>query len=244
MATRSDQAPPRPTVWVNCAASLDGRIAYAGGKRAALSGPEDLERVQRLRADSDAILIGVGTVVKDDPSLRVHWELLGETPRANPTRIIVDASGRTPSEARVLDGSTPTIVATSQRSTRVFPPHVRTIVAGVTRVDLALLFTKLFDLGIRRLMVEGGAEILSSVLRSGLFDRFTIYYAPTVIGGTTAPPVVSGPETLGPDDAVAFELVGMERIGDGVLATYVRPGTRGPPGATPRERTSRRDVPS
>ena len=222
----------RPTVWVNCAASLDGRLAFAGGKRAPLSGPEDLERVQRLRSEADAILVGVGTVVKDDPSLRVHWELLGRPPGRNPTRVIVDASGRTPTNARVLDGSTPTIVATSERATRVFPPHVRTVVVGTTRVDLGRLFEVLYDEGVRTLMVEGGAEILSSVLRAGLFDRFSIYYAPTVIGGATAPPVVSGPETRGPDEATPLELVGLERVGAGYLATYVPARRNGRAGST------------
>lgn len=220
MGTASEPTPRRPTVWVNCAASLDGRLAFAGGRRAGLSCPEDLERVQHLRASADAILVGVGTVVKDDPSLRVHWELLGTPPGRNPTRVVVDASGRTPTNARVLDGSTPTIIATSERSTRVFPPHVRTVVAGASRVDLGRLFSVLYDLGVRRLMVEGGAEVLSSVLRAGLFDRFSIYYAPTIIGGATAPPVVSGAETRGPEDAVALDLLGLERIGVGYLATY------------------------
>lgn len=235
MEGRSDPAPRRPFVWVNCAASLDGRLAFAGGKRAHLSGPEDLARVQRLRAGSDAILVGVGTVVKDDPSLRVHWELLGVPPGRNPTRVIVDASGRTPTNARVLDGSTPTIIATSERSTRVFPPPVRTIVAGATRVDLGRLFEVLYDLGVRKLMVEGGAEILSSVLRATLFDRFSIYYAPTVIGGASAPPVVSGPETRGPEDSVTFELLGLERVGPGYLATYAPPGRKGSSPASLRE---------
>ncbi len=227
MVGSSDASPRCPNVWVNCAASLDGRLAFAGGKRAPLSCPEDLERVQHLRARADAILVGVGTVVKDDPSLRVHWELLGRPPGKNPTRIVVDASGRTPVNARVLDGSTATIIATSERSTRVFPPHVRTVVAGATRVDLGRLFTTLFELGIRNLMVEGGAEILSTVLRAGLFDRFSIYYAPILIGGATAPPVMSGPETHGPDDAVSLELVGFERVGVGSLATYVPQGRKG-----------------
>jgi len=227
MGAPSEPSPRRPTVWVNCAASLDGRLAFAGGKRAALSCPEDLERVQHLRARADAILVGVGTVVKDDPSLRVHWELLGRPPGKNPTRVVVDASGRTPTNARVLDGSTPTIIATSERSSRVFPPHVRTVIAGTARVDLGRLFPILYDLGIRELMVEGGAEILSSVLRAGLFDWFSIYYAPTIIGGATAPSVVSGPETQGPDDAVTFELVSLERVGVGYLATYTPSGRKG-----------------
>ncbi len=220
MAGEEHSGPRRPHVWVNCAASLAGRLALAGGKRAHLSGPEDLARVQRIRAQSDAILVGVGTVVKDDPSLRVHWELLGLPPGKNPTRVVVDASGRTPADARVLDGSTPTIVATSERSTRVFPPHVRTVVAGATRVDLPRLFATLLDLGVRRLMVEGGAEILASVLRGGLFDRFTVYYAPVVIGGASAPALVSGPESRTADEAATFTLLAVERVGAGYLATY------------------------
>jgi len=228
MAPPSDLSLRRPAVWANCAASLDGRLAFAGGKRAALSGPEDLLRVQRLRAGSDAILVGVGTVVKDDPSLRVHWELLGEPPGPNPTRVIVDASGRTPATARVLDGATPTIVATSERSTRTFPPHVKRVVAGTTRVDLRRLFDELYQLGVRKLMVEGGAEILSSVLRDGLFDRFSVYYAPMIVGGSTAPPMVSGPETTGPDDVAPLELIGLERLGGGYLATYAPSGRRAP----------------
>ena len=222
----------RPAVWVNCAASLDGRIAYAGGQRARLSSPEDLVRVQRLRANADAILVGVGTVVQDDPSLRVHWELLGEPEGKNPTRVVVDASGRTPEKARVLDGSAPTIVATSERSTRTFPPPIRTIVVGATRVDLDELFSRLYDLGIRRLMVEGGAEILASVLRSGRFDRFTIYYAPVVIGGATAPPVASGPETHSPGEAFEMDLASVEPLGVGYVATYTprKPPARPPAG--------------
>jgi len=227
MGTAGHSAPPRPVVWVNCAASLDGRIAFAGGRRAGLSGPEDLQRVQRIRAGADAILVGVGTVVKDDPSLRVHWELLGEPPGTNPTRVVVDASGRTPATARVLDGSTPTIIATSERSKRNFPPHVRVLVAGTTRVDLGRLFPMLYEVGVRTLMVEGGAEILSSVLRGGLFDRFTVYYAPVVVGGTTAPPVASGPETRGPEELASLELLGVERLGVGYLATYAPAGRKG-----------------
>ena len=212
-----------PVVWVNCACSLDGRLAYAGGARARLSSPEDLVRVQRLRASADGILVGVGTVVKDDPSLRVHWELLGEAGGRNPTRIVVDGSGRTPEGSRVLDGSAPTIVATTERSRRKFPPHIRTVQVGVQRVDLGQLFERLPALGIRRLMVEGGAEILASVVRAGLFDRLTVYYAPVVIGGTTAPTMIPGPETRGAADIASLTLAEVARLGEGYLATYLPP---------------------
>ena len=182
-------------------------------------------RVQKLRAYADAILIGVGTVIKDDPSLRVHWELLGEPPGREPTRIVVDGSGRTPEQARVLDGSAPTIVATTERSRRTFPESVHTIVAGRTHVDLAELFPMLYGLGIRRLMVEGGARILASVLRARLFDRFTIYYAPVIVGGSTAPPVVAGGESHVAEQMTSLELVALERLGEGYVVTYVPAST-------------------
>jgi 2,5-diamino-6-(ribosylamino)-4(3H)-pyrimidinone 5'-phosphate reductase len=230
MADESDLPPGRPAVWVNCAVSLDGRLAFAGGVRARLSSAEDLVRVQRLRAESDGILIGVGTVLKDDPSLRVHWELLGGKVGRQPLRVVVDSTGRTPATARVLDAAIGTIVAMSERSTRSFPPHVRTIVAGQSRVDLALLFERLRSLGIRRLMVEGGSEILGSVLKAGLFDRLTVYYAPVLIGGSSAPSMVSGREAHGPAELVGLETVGLERLGEGFVATYVPSVPAGPPG--------------
>ncbi len=208
------------SVWVNCACSLDGRLAFAEGVRARLSSPEDLARVQRLRAGSDGILVGVGTVVQDDPSLRVHWDRIGARPGRDPARIVVDGSGRTPTGARVLDGSIPTIVATSERARRAFPPAVRTVVVGSARVDLARLFERLPELGIRRVLVEGGAGILASVLRGGLFHRLTVYYAPVVIGGSTAPPMVAGGEAAGPADLVTLRLAGTTPMGDGYVAEY------------------------
>ena len=220
-------APDRPTVWLNCAVSLDGRLASARGARARLSSPEDLARVQRLRAGVDGIVVGVGTVLLDDPSLRVHWELLPEPPGPAPQRIVLDGSGRTPDGARVLDGSAPTIIATTARCRRAFPAHVRTIVAGSDHVDLVRLFGELRRLGLRRLLVEGGAQVLASVTRGGLFDRWTVYYAPVAIGGSSAPPLLAGPETHGFDEAVPVELAHVERLGEGFVATYV-PRPAGP----------------
>jgi 2,5-diamino-6-(ribosylamino)-4(3H)-pyrimidinone 5'-phosphate reductase len=229
VAARPDTGPAadRPTVWLNCAVSLDGRLAFAGGLRARLSSPEDLERVQRLRADVDGIVVGVGTVILDDPSLRVHWELLHRPAGPAPYRIVVDGSGRTPEHARVLDGSAPTLVATTARSRRSFPPQVRTIVAGADRVDLPQLFSELRRLGLRRLLVEGGAAVLASVVREGLFDRWTVYYAPVAIGGSSAPPLLAGPESHGFEGAVPVALAGLERMGEGFVATYLpRPSGR------------------
>ena len=221
MAPVGEPAVPRPTVWLNCAASLDGRLAFAGGARARLSSPEDLERVHRLRASVDGIVVGVGTAVLDDPSLRVREERQGPTTPPRPWRIVVDASGRTPPGARLLDGSAPTIVLTAEDNRRSYPEHVRIVVAGRGRVDLTRGFAELRRQGLERLLVEGGAALFGSILRAGLFDRWTIYYAPVVIGGATAPPIVAGPEARNFDEAVRLRLEGIERLGEGCIATYL-----------------------
>jgi 2,5-diamino-6-(ribosylamino)-4(3H)-pyrimidinone 5'-phosphate reductase len=212
----------RPRVWVNCASSLDGRIAYAGGERARLSSPEDLVRVHRLRAASDGILVGVGTVVHDDPSLTVRAELLDGPLSRPPTRIVVDGSGRLPEGARILDSSAPTIVATTEANPRVYPTSVRVVRSGRTTVDLGNLLTQLRAWGVEKLMVEGGAQILASVARGGWWDRWTIYYAPVLIGGTTAPPMLAGPESTGPGDLVRGRVVDMSRLGEGFLVSLER----------------------
>lgn len=216
----SDSPTRRPSVRVNCAVSLDGRLAYAGGRRANLSGPEDLTRVQRLRAGSDAVLVGVGTVVADDPSLRVHWEMLGDAVGREPWRIVLDPKGRTPPTARFLDGAAPTIVATSAESTRAWPDSVRVLRSGSRHIDLPHLFRQLFDLGMRSVLVEGGARVLASVLRSRLFDELTVYVAPRLIGGTTAPPLMTGDECVGPEGVVPLRRTGVAPLGEGILLTF------------------------
>ncbi len=210
----------RPKILINCAISIDGRLAYAAGRRARLSGPEDLLRVQRLRAAAGGILVGAGTVVLDDPTLRVHWDLLKEPERAGPTRIVLDSMGRIPETARVLDGSAPTLVVTSERNRRRFPPAVETVVAGTERVELGRLWPLLAARGMPSVLVEGGGNVIASVLRSGIFDRLTVYVAPVVIGGRTAPSLALGPESPDAGSVVQMQLLGVERLGEGVLLSW------------------------
>jgi 2,5-diamino-6-(ribosylamino)-4(3H)-pyrimidinone 5'-phosphate reductase len=220
----------RPFVWLNCAASIDGRLAYAGGKRAHLSSPEDLVRVQRIRLSVDAILVGVGTVIADDPSLRVHRELLGEDPaashdgaRSGPLRVVLDSKGRTPATAKVLDGRQPTLIVTSESSKRRFPPSVQTTSFGKTRVPLRPALRWMLRKGTRSVLVEGGAAVIASFLREGLVDRWTLYLAPVAIGGRTAPTIMAGEDRDGAGGAVPLRLVSSERLGAGLLIT-MEPG--------------------
>jgi 2,5-diamino-6-(ribosylamino)-4(3H)-pyrimidinone 5'-phosphate reductase len=222
----------RPYVHVNCAVSLDGRLAFAGGKRAALSGPEDLARVQVLRAQLGAVLVGVGTVILDDPSLRVHWELVHRPPGPAPVRICLDGSGRLPPTARLLDGSQPTIIGTTEGSRRSYPPTAETIVAGPgPEVDLPMLLHALAGREIRGVLVEGGSHVIASFLRAGLVDRMTVYVAPVLIGGETAPSLMAGPESHSSEDWVELLRESAEPLDDGVLIS-LRPRDA-PPTAPP-----------
>jgi 2,5-diamino-6-(ribosylamino)-4(3H)-pyrimidinone 5'-phosphate reductase len=222
---------PAPFVHINCAVSLDGRLAYADGARARFSGPEDLARVQRLRADSDAIVVGVGTVLRDDPSLRVHWELLNEPPGRSPFRVVLDSQGRTPDQARFLDGSQPTLVITARHARRTFPPHVETFATGETKVDLRGFLRYLAGRGVRRVLVEGGATVIAEFVRAGIFDRMTVFIAPVLVGGITAPPLLLGPESKGDADVVHLTQVDAAPLGAGILATYEPRNGRAPSAA-------------
>jgi 2,5-diamino-6-(ribosylamino)-4(3H)-pyrimidinone 5'-phosphate reductase len=221
----------RPYVHVNCAISLDGRLAFAEGKRAPLSGPHDLARVQELRAQFGAVLVGVGTVILDDPSLRVHWELLHRKPGAAPVRICLDGRGRLPTSARLLDGSQPTIIATTKSAKRTYPAGVETVLAGAgPEVDLPVLLGALAARGLRGVLVEGGAHVIASFLRARLVDRMTVYVAPVLIGGTTAPSLMAGPESRSQEDWVELLRESVEPLDDGVLIS-LRP--REPPTIPP-----------
>jgi len=223
----------RPYVHINCAVSLDGRLAFAGGRRAALSGPQDLARVQRLRAELGAVLVGVGTVILDDPSLRIHWELLHRPPGPPPVRICLDGRGRLPATARLLDGSQPTIVGTTEAAKRTYPATVETIVAGPgPEVDLPRFLAALRARGLPRLLVEGGAHVIASFLRAGLVDRMTVYVAPVLIGGETAPSLMAGPESHSSNDWVELLRESVEALDDGVLISLLpRDGASPPPPA-------------
>lgn len=221
----------RPFVWANCAMSLDGRLAYSGGRRALLSGPEDLRRVQEIRAGSQAILIGVNTVRLDDPTLRVHWDLLGKPPGPSPLRVVLDSRGEVPATARFLDGTQPTLVATAAGCRRTFPPGVERFAAGEGRVDVPALLAELARRGVRQAMVEGGSGVLASFLRGGFVDRFTVYVSPVVIGGSAAPPMVGGIETHSANEAIPLLRDECRPVDDGWLLTF-RPRRAARPGAS------------
>jgi len=204
----------RPYVIVNCAMTADGKIAGKSRRQIRISSAEDLERVQSLRASSDAILVGVGTILADDPHLTVK----GTAPVKAPLRIVLDSKGRTPDGARVLDGRAPTLIVTASESSRTWD-GAEVLRCGNGRVDMRALLSELHRRGVRTLLVEGGGEVIWSFFSDGFVDRYCVFVGSMVIGGRTSPTPVDG-EGFSDDRSLAFRLVDVRRLGNGVLLSY------------------------
>ena len=208
--------PVRPHVIINAAMSVDGKIALSDGKAVRLSNEEDLGRVHRLRAEADAILVGVGTVLMDDPKLTVKAEY---AKGRNPLRVVLDSDGKTPESAHVLDGTAPTIIVTSEKSTRSFP-RAEVLRCGKDEVDLALLLDRLTSRGIKTVLVEGGSTVIWSFLRHRLADELKVFVSSRVLGGHSAPTLAGGLGATSLEDSIGLRLERTERIGDGILLEY------------------------
>ncbi len=177
----------RPTVVLKYAQTLDGRIATASGDSRWISGEAEREVAHALRAACDGVLVGVGTVLHDDPQLTVRM-----VPGASPTRIVVDSTLRLPPDALVLRDDASTILLTTDQSLpgrraelRGHGVSVEVVPARDGRVDLAAALDRLYALGIEMLLVEGGAGVITGLLRAGLADRIIVSVAPLIIGAGT-----------------------------------------------------------
>ena len=218
----------RPAVVLKYAQTLDGRIATRTGDARWISGEAERRISHALRAASDAVLVGVGTVLLDDPQLTVRM-----VPGASPTRVVLDSTLRLPAEARVLAADASTTIITTSRSDPARQAELRA--AGVTvhvvaddhgRVDLAAGLQRLRAAGIEVLLVEGGAGIITSLLRARLVDRIVVSISPVIIGrGTSA---VGNLDVLRVADGIRLVNRSIVPIEDDVLLAWDVQETQGP----------------
>ena len=206
----------RPFVRVNCAMSADGKLAGEERKQIRISSDEDIKRVKELRRSYNAILVGVGTVIADDP----HLTIKNASYEENPVRIVLDSHGRIPPEARVLDDRAPTIIVTNNECTKDWGSNVTVIRGGSGRINLTdVLHILAKDLGIENMIVEGGGEVIASFFREKLVDRYSVFVGGLLIGGRTSPTPADGDGWLAPE-GVKLSLDSAEVLGNGALLTF------------------------
>ena len=215
-------------VVVNAAMSADGKLASRRREQLAISGAEDFDRVDQLRADSDAVMVGVGTVLADDPSLTVkdadrQAARLDRGEPKNPARVVADSRIRTPPEASVLDDAAETYLLTSGAAPTDFIEQMEetgayVLAAGEDRVDLTTALAKLEGEGVERLMVEGGGELIFSLFEAGLVDELRVYIGAKVLGGRDAPTLADGDGFVESFPELALESV--EQVDDGALLSW------------------------
>ncbi|WP_224336295.1 2,5-diamino-6-(ribosylamino)-4(3H)-pyrimidinone 5'-phosphate reductase [Haloprofundus halobius] len=215
-------------VVVNAATSADGKLSSRRREQVVISGEDDFERVDHLRAESDAVMVGVGTVLADDPHLTLDADRRRIERRENgrpetPARVVADSSARTPLDARVLDDEAVTYLLVSESASTDRLDELRArgatiVVAGESRVDLSAAFESLEAEGVDRLMVEGGGELIFSLFEAALVDELSIYVGSKIIGGRDAPTLADGEGFV--EEYPALSLDSVERVDDGVLLRY------------------------
>ena len=221
----------RPHVFINAAMSADGKISAYTRKQIPISGEADFQRVDRLKCGVDAIMVGIGTVLSDDPSLTVkseefRKERLDEGKDENPIRIVADSLARTPGDADILmKGTGRRIILVSGSAPGVRLDRLREVgaeivVTGEHRVDLASALGRLYEIGVRRLMVEGGGSLNWSLLSQGLVDTVYVYVGNMILGGESSPTLADGTGFSGIDGACQLELISLEQMDKGFVVEW------------------------
>jgi 2,5-diamino-6-(ribosylamino)-4(3H)-pyrimidinone 5'-phosphate reductase len=217
----------RPYTFINVAMTADGKIDTAERKGAAISSKEDKARVDQLRAEADAVLVGGKTLLEELPKLTVKSEALregrirqGRSP--NPIKVGVVTVADIPLDSDFIKaGETRVVIFTTSQTSneqieRLRTHNVEVFVEDAPRVDLSKMMLTLYSIGVKRLMVEGGGTMNFGLMRLGLVDELMIYIAPMIFGGANAPTPADGigvPRDL----AVEMELLDVVRWEDGGL---------------------------
>ena len=211
----------RPHVIVNCAMSADGKIALPTGKQLKLSSEEDMERMYKLRNECDAVLVGIGTILADDPKLTVK-ELYVKNPK-QPVRIILDAHCKTPENALAVNDTAKTLIITAEKCDKSYGKNVEVVKCTTDKkglIDLNKLLDVLYKRGIKKLMVEGGGTVIWSFLNQRLVDDLYVYVSPVIVGGSNTPTLADGNGIKGVVDLLFLKIIDVTKMGAGLLIHY------------------------
>ena len=211
----------RPYVIVNCAMSADGKTALSNRKQLRISCEEDIKRVYMLRNECDAVLVGIGTVLSDDPKLTVKEKYVKNP--CQPTRIVLDTNCKTPNDAQVVNNASKTLIITAKKCSKKYGDNVEIIESKTDEnrfIDLQILLEILHKRGIKKLLVEGGGTVIWDFLRQKLVDDLYVYIGPMIIGGKNTPTLADGKGINDIKNLLCLELVETHRLGSGLLLNY------------------------
>jgi len=221
----------RPFVILKCASTLDGQIATRTGDARWVSGDASRRYVHLLRHAVDAIMVGIGTVRADDPSLTARPEGLRGR---DPIRIILDTHLSVPEDAKVLrvESDSDTIIisghaAETDKKSRLEAKGVRVLFSPLKdgTIDLLPLMDRLGAMGITSLLIEGGGQLIASALASEVVDKILIFYAPKLSGGNDGTSICMGKGAASMSRCISVERMSVERVGEDVLIQgYIKSG--------------------
>ncbi|MEQ8232584.1 MAG: bifunctional diaminohydroxyphosphoribosylaminopyrimidine deaminase/5-amino-6-(5-phosphoribosylamino)uracil reductase RibD [Gammaproteobacteria bacterium] len=214
-----------PRVRVKLAMSLDGAVALASGESQWITGPTARAEVQRLRAESCAVMTGVGTVLADDPALTVRDERFAMRGR-QPLRVILDSTLRTPPTAHLLGLPGGTLIFTATEDAQLHAQLARTgaevvvVGRGAGGLDLAAVLTALGARGVNELLVEAGPQLAGQVIEARVFDELVVHLAPKLLGREARRAfALASPLALA--EALTLETVAVARLGADTALTFV-----------------------
>lgn len=210
----------KPFIHLNSAMTVDGKIATEKSSMK-ISGKNDAIRVHQLRKKYDGIMVGINTVIVDNSKLTIHK--IPSKIEENPVRIIIDSNARTPLNSKVLNNNAKTIIVVSnnapQDKIEQLEKHCEIIKTGDKRVDLKDAMEKLYNKGIKSILLEGGSTLNFSMFQEQLIDKLTICIGSEILGGKKSKTLVDG-RGFKKDNCVNLKLESINKIDEDVLLEY------------------------
>lgn len=210
---------------INSAMTVDGKISSSTGD-SKISSREDLVRLHKLRANVDAIMVGINTVIMDDPMLNIR---LYNSKKKLPTRIIIDSTGKIPIDSKILKSASfiDTLIIVTKKThadiiKKINSFGAKTFVIGTKLVDLPKLFDVLYKMGYKKILVEGGGELNWSCLSSGLVTKLILTISPKIIGGKNAITLVEGTGYPKISAGINLKLVRVIRYRNGEIVLHYK----------------------
>ena len=210
----------KPYIHLNSAMTADGKIATKDSTLN-ISGHDDLIRVHNLRKKYDAIMVGINTILIDNPRLSIHK--IDSKKEDNPTRIVIDSSARTPLDSRVLNDDADTIIITSDKAEKEdierLSKKALVFSVGDDKVNLTEAMDKLYEMGIASILLEGGATLNYSMLEERLVDKISVCIGSKILGGKDSVTLVDG-KGFDKEECVKLEIEDYYQLDNDIVIEY------------------------